>query len=323
MATDLLPRYEQLHPPPAALIPSYLDLFAPVLPEPDSDSDVVIARQPWGANLVNYASNSLSPSQTAAVYRAIATNQTVRTLLLTGNGSGVTDNSLPVLVRSLSINTTLTSLYLGSCSLTSTGGRMLGMILRSNHTLKKLVVSDNSLLPEGFAAFAHGLKGVPPPGQQQPATQTQQQQQEPEHVSSSLTYLDMSSNMATDDGTIVISSLLSSHYFPALEELLLNTNAITDVGGLMLVRAVESHPALRKLFLQENQMGVKSLKAFNAAVKGNGRLEVVDMVLNKRVEKAGAGVRHVDRRVKWKYGHGQRPHDGLRDFFLKWGPNTF
>ncbi|KAL2919301.1 hypothetical protein HK105_200944 [Polyrhizophydium stewartii] len=252
----------------------------PLAPLPD-----IIAQKPWNSDAVSYIGEQLSVDQMCTVLEHVGRNASVKKLYLAGNNVALTDEVMPILARSMRTNTTLTYLNLASCSLSTKGAAILGIILRSNVTLDTLLVQDNSLCEDGAAAFAKTLAG--PSRTAQNAT---------------LRTLNISGNAIMDSGFAALSHALIKSLV-GLRELYLVSNSLTDNSAMLLGHLVASHPALEMLFLQGNNFSNATVLAIDKVI--NPSLSLVSFLYNKKITLRSNSIVN-KKRIWWKPKHETR-----------------
>eukprot|EP00842_Homolaphlyctis_polyrhiza_P001461 jgi/Hompol1/2315/HPOL_002200-RA len=226
-----------------ALPPEYSS-HDPLAPLPD-----IIASRPWHTESVSYIGDQLTHDDMVTVLSHIAKNASVKKLYLAGNNASLSDEVMPVLYRSLRVNTTITYLNLASCAISSRGAAILGIVLRTNTTIDTLLLQDNSIVEEGAIAFAKSIGG--PSRSEQNLT---------------LKVLNLSGNAIMDSGFAplahgIIRSLVG------LKELHLGANALSDNSTMILSHLVLSHPSLQYLYLQGNRFTNSAVLAVDRVIK--------------------------------------------------------
>ncbi|KAI8815522.1 uncharacterized protein EV422DRAFT_373937 [Fimicolochytrium jonesii] len=248
------PTSEEQRPPPR-----YRTLYPSALNTAYDPDEPILRREDWIGETVAYVGAQLETDELEIVFNHLAGNKCVRFLYLGGNNGFLTDNVIPYLVRALRLNTTLTSLRLDRCSLGAPTAGMLGVALRSNHTLTSINLRDNAISAEGIQLFFQSLGSTP----------------------SSLTELDLSANTLTDEGAMLIA-VQAPVLLPRLESLTLDFNTLTDACIPHLARLLSTtHTTISQLSLSENRVSAHGADLLNTAIReSKGRVTRVALFVN-------------------------------------------
>ena len=184
---------------------------------------------------------------------------------------------------SLQNNTKLQSLKLKN--MTTEGGKLISEIVRTNKTLQRLDLSNNTLFDDGAVTIniSDGLKNnntlleinishnnITNKGTKNITEAIQ--------VNKILKKLNLSHNILSDDGATLISSCLKCNI--SLLELNISHNGITDKGTKEVAEAIEINSTLQNIDISRNHISVEGLVYFMKAVKNNCTLQVVNTTHN-------------------------------------------
>ena len=128
------------------------------------------------------------------------------------------------------------------------GAVALAVALHHNSTLKRLLLSGNSISDDGAVALAKAL-----------------------HHNSTLKRLDLDKNSISDDGTVALAEAL--HHNSTLKRLRLSNNSISDDGAVALAQALCHNSTLKVLRLSGNN---------NIGKKGTHQL-IESLAVNKSI----------------------------------------
>ncbi|KAF9956198.1 hypothetical protein BGZ72_002950, partial [Mortierella alpina] len=187
-----------------------------------------------------------------ALSKTLTTNTTLTTLDLRGNNIG-NDGAL-ALSEALKTNSTLSSLNLQYNSIGENGAQALAKALKTNKALTTLYLKGNSIGEKGAQALAEALK------------------------------TNKAFNSIGEKGAQALAEVLKSN--KALITLNLNRNSIGENGSLALSEALKTNSTLTSLNLQYNLIGEQGAQALCEALKTNSTLTTLDLKHNPIEENA-------------------------------------
>lgn len=95
-------------------------------------------------NVLYLMSSPLPPNSLQMLCKALSSNKTIKTFLLSGDDN-FTDEDIPHVCKMLSINTTLEQLYLDCSNITDFGEQQISEVLVQNNTLITLYINGSYL----------------------------------------------------------------------------------------------------------------------------------------------------------------------------------
>ncbi|CCW59765.1 unnamed protein product [Phytomonas sp. EM1] len=195
-----------------------------------------------------------------------------RTLVHVGLSSNdISHKGASAIASALEDNKTVVSLDLGARSgvnanhIGSQGAEALGKLLKVNQVLSKLDLGSNGLGPSGLSFLASSLI-----------------------ENNTLTHLNLSSNNLGRDGARILAKILECC---RLVHLSLERNALTDVGGHLIIQAIHSamrngESLLKYLDLKNNSLGEHSAKAIGKILPNATNLQSLILSSNEFGESA-------------------------------------
>lgn len=187
--------------------------------------------------------------------RAVRANCGLKVLKMEGNN--LTGKGTFILMAAMKFNENLEELYLSRNHLAPEDGQHLGNILRSNHTLRVLDVSDNNLQDSGIRYISAGIA----------------EQQE------GLRILNVSTNNLTHEGIHHISAMLPCT--KSLKELNISNNRFSDPGLFMLKLGVLANRSVEKLILAGTKITCEGAIALAEVLAESRYLTHVDLRENE------------------------------------------
>ena len=179
-------------------------------------------------------------------------------------GSGIDDLDAMKLAIALRDNTTVSSIDLGNCNLTSAGMISLFKTLRKNSTVRTLSLDGNRIGRKGAKAAADALRGS----------------------KLALRSLNLSGNKIGVDGARFLAVSLSSPDVCTLEHLDLGMNRIENEGAKEIALALYTNNKLKKLSLNGNGFGTDPAKMLATALNHNETLRSLNIRANPIGEEA-------------------------------------
>ncbi|XP_068699894.1 nucleotide-binding oligomerization domain-containing protein 2-like [Montipora foliosa] len=183
----------------------------------------------------------------------ITVNSTLTKLFLSDSCIG--DMGTSSLSKALTVNTSLTSLHLSRNSIGDEGASSLSHALAVNTSLTSLRLSRNSIGAEGATSLSLGLA-----------------------VNTSLTSLRLSRNSIGDEGATSLSQVLTRN--TSLTTLDLSHNSIHAEGAKSLSQALTRNTSLTTLHLSLNPIGAEGATSFAQALTVNTSLTTLDLSCN-------------------------------------------
>ncbi|XP_003385088.1 PREDICTED: protein phosphatase 1 regulatory subunit 37-like isoform X2 [Amphimedon queenslandica] len=187
--------------------------------------------------------------------RAVRANCGLRVLKMEGNN--LTGKGTFILMAAMKFNENLQEIYLSRNHLGPEDGQHLGNILRSNHTLRVLDVSDNNLQDSGIRYISAGIA----------------EQQE------GLYTLNISTNNLTADGIHHISAMLPCTR--TLRDLNISNNRFGDNGLFMLKLGILANRSVEKLVLSGTKVTCEGAIALAEVLAESRYLVHVDLRENE------------------------------------------
>jgi Ran GTPase-activating protein (RanGAP) involved in mRNA processing and transport len=220
------------------------------------------------------ACNDIGPSGGETLFRALATNNTVRTLEL-GSSSGINRNHIgprcgPALQALLQGNSCLQVLGLSGNGLGSGPMTHVHDGLRQNTSLRTLDLSSNSLGNDGCALLVQAFEAC------------------------GLSYVNLSRNKIGNAGAAVLASALQGDLL--LQRLNLSENCIAGRGAAVLADALLVNTTLEILDLAQNAIGKTGGVAVGNCLQKNWALNNLNLsrceVANEGATAVFSGLRH-------------------------------
>ena len=205
----------------------------------------------------------IGPAGGAALCDALSSNESLRSLNLTGNLFCNDVMGAPAVGRllagaSAAAGLGLTSLVCGDCALKTTSSVEVvlgGLRNGTNRSLQHLIVPSNSFGETTANLFAAALEAQP-----------------------QLLTLQLSGCSLSDATARLLGAVLANH--KGLQTLHLGQNDIRDAGAGALGRAIESNNALWELALNDNAIGPSGMNAIFTALRFNKSLAVLNLAGN-------------------------------------------
>ncbi|XP_060555228.1 leucine-rich repeat-containing protein 74A-like isoform X2 [Ruditapes philippinarum] len=201
---------------------------------------------------LNISKNFIGRDGFSAICRMLESNTTLKTLCVSGNQ--LTDSCAQCLIEGLKNNTSLTSLDLSGNGFGEQGGIYIGGALSLNEGLIDIDCSWNSFRNRGGAALLSSLaknrtievldlswNGLGSAGAEALKTALK--------INTTLKVLDLTNNRFNTKAAESISWGLSRN--TGLETLVLNMNPLKDAGVEAVLKAVEKHPNLHLLSIED------------------------------------------------------------------------
>jgi protein phosphatase 1 regulatory subunit 37 len=206
--------------------------------------------------------------------RAVRANCGLKVLKMEGNN--LTGKGTFILMAAMKFNENLQELHLSRNHLGPEDGQHLGNILRTNHTLRVLDVSDNNLQDPGIRYISAGI------AEQQEGlftlnVSTNNLTHEGIHhisamlpCSKSLRELNISNNRFGDNGLFMLKlGILANR---SVEKLSLSCTRITCEGAIALAEVLAESRYLIHVDLRENEIRIAGLMALSLAMRMNHKI---------------------------------------------------
>jgi Ran GTPase-activating protein (RanGAP) involved in mRNA processing and transport len=170
---------------------------------------------------------------------ALVKNDTIETLVFSGNNMSAQVNGAGCIADVLQKNTTLMNLEISNCQITPGGAVSIAGALVGSH-LQTLDISCNRIGNDGAKAFAYALE-----------------------VNTVLLELDISDCKIDDHACVLIADALKGNDKSGLMTLRLKNNLITDKGAKALLGLLNTNTSLKEIDIGDN----KSIKDTRIAVQ--------------------------------------------------------
>ena len=169
-------------------------------------------------------------------------------------GNDISVESIDLLFKGLSVNSSMRRLYMGGCRLTTSHCVCLGQLLRHPIHCKigELDLSGCSMTSDGVGEVVSGLSD-----------------------NHTLRELNLSGNQIGSEGAVAMATMLKRN--SSLETLLLYSCSIGSSGGVELGVALERNKTLRVLGLSENAIGDDGVRGLCVGLENNSSLEVLHL----------------------------------------------
>ncbi|XP_038160464.1 leucine-rich repeat-containing protein 45 isoform X3 [Cyprinodon tularosa] len=228
---------------------TYLQLCKEAGVEPQ-ESVVAQLQQSGGAHIsrLDLSGQSLTTGTCTVLSRALQSENVFTEVSL--SDCMLTEEGSNALLTGLFHNTSVESLDLKGNNLRSTGAELLGKLLGSNKTLRRLVLDWNALglWEEAFAVFCDGLAS-----------------------NATLTHLDLRNNQINHGGAAELA--LALRHNSTLEALDLRWNNVGLLGGRSLLEALQKNKSLVQLEMAGNNVPSDVLKALESTTGRNTERE--------------------------------------------------
>lgn len=198
--------------------------------------------------------NNLTTDLLEPLAYALQTNSSLTHLDISENTKIGNEGAIH-LATALSMNSTLTSLYLYDAGIEFDGARYLAASLAFNSTLQGLSLAINSITEKGAELFGSALE-----------------------VNSTLTELFLNATHKGSRGAVRIADALKTNSFLTL--LSLSANAIGDEGALALSEALIFNSTLLNLHLDHNKIKDDGCRAIATSLLTNTTLTDLDLSVN-------------------------------------------
>ena len=167
-------------------------------------------------------------------------------------GNDISVESIDSLCKALSANSSMRSLDMRHCHLTTSHCVCLGQLLRHpiHCEIEQLYLSSCSLTSDGVGEVVSGLND-----------------------NHTLRELVLNSNQIRSEGTVAVATMLKRN--SSLETLYLDSCSIDSSGGVELGAALERNKTLRKLWLSGNALGDDGVRGLCVGLENNSSLEVL------------------------------------------------
>lgn len=204
---------------------------------------------------LNLSCNDIGPSGGEALFRAVAGNNTVRTLEL-GSSSGINRNHIgprcgPALQMLLKSNSCLQLLGLSGNGLGAGPMTHLHDGLRLNTSLRTLDVSNNNIGNDGCAVLVEAFE------------------------SCGLSYVNLARNKIGNAGAAVLAAALQGDLL--LQRLNLSDNSVTGRGAVLLADALLVNTTLEAMDLGQNALGKAGGVAIGGCLNKNWALNSLNL----------------------------------------------
>ena len=222
-----------------------------------------------------------SGTSIAAFSQALTVNTSLTTLYLSGNFIGA--EGATSLSQALAVNTSLTTLELSDNSIGAEGATSLSQALAVNTSLTALDLSGNSIGAEGATSLSQALAVNTSLTTlnlswnfigAEGATSLSQALA----VNTSLTTLNLSRNCIGALGATSLSQALAVN--TSLTTLYLSRNSIGDLGATSLSQALAVNTSLTTLYLSDNSIGAEGATSLSQALAVNTSLTTLDLSNN-------------------------------------------
>lgn len=160
---------------------------------------------------------------------ALVKNDTIETLVFSGNNMSAQVNGAGCIADVLQKNTTLMNLKISNCQITPGGAERIAKALVGSR-LQTLVISCNRLGNDGAKAFAVALE-----------------------VNTVLLELDISDCKLDDNECVLIANALKRNVKSGLMILRLKNNLITDEGAKALLDLLKTNTSLKEIDIGDNK----------------------------------------------------------------------
>ena len=169
---------------------------------------------------------------------------------LTIGGNDISVESIASLCTALSANSSMWSLDMSNCQLTTSHCECLGQLLRHpiHCKIEELYLNSCDLTSDGVEEVVSGLSD-----------------------NHTLRELDLSRNQIRSDGAVAIATMLKTN--SSLETLYLDSCSIDSSGGVELGAALERNKTLRVLWLSGNALGNDGVRGLCVGLENNSSLE--------------------------------------------------
>ena len=175
--------------------------------------------------------------------------------------------SIDSLCKALSANSSMRSLDMSCCHLTTSHCVCLGQLLRHpiHCKIEELDLSGCGLTSDGVGEVVSGLSD-----------------------NHALRELELTSNQIGSKGAVVIATMLKTN--SSLERLWLDECSIGSSGGVELGRALERNKTLRELKLSGNALGDDGVRGLSEGLETNSSLEVLVLWRDKSLGEEGVSL---------------------------------
>ena len=182
-------------------------------------------------------------------------------------GNDISVKSIDSLCKALSANSSMRTLVMGSCHLTTSHCVCLGQLLRHpiHCKIERLYLDYCSMTSDGVGEVVSGLSD-----------------------NHTLRELDLSGNLIGSEGAIVMATMLKRN--SSLETLDLNRCDIGSSGGVELGAALERNKTLRELWLGGNAIGDDGVRGLCAGLENNSSLEDLGLRGDKSLGEEGVSL---------------------------------
>ena len=172
-----------------------------------------------------------------------------------------------LLCRALSDNSSMRSLDMNDCHLTTSHCECLGQLLRHpiHCKIEWLDLSYCSLTSDGVGELVSGLSD-----------------------NHTLRVLNLSGNQIRSDGAVAIATMLKTN--SSLEILYLDSCSIDTSGGVELGAALERNKTLRVLWLSRNALGDVGVRGLCVGLENNSSLQSLDLRFDKSLGEEGVSL---------------------------------
>ena len=175
--------------------------------------------------------------------------------------------SIGSLCRALSANSSMRTLDMNHCHLTTSHCVCLGQLLRQpiHCQIEMLDLAECGLTSDGVGEVVRGLSD-----------------------NHSLRELDLSGNRIGSEGAVAMAAMLKSNN--SLETLYLDSCGIGSSGGVELGAALERNKTLRVLYLSNNALGDDGVRGLSAGLENNSSLKELWLEYDKSLGEEGVSL---------------------------------
>ncbi|EGV93629.1 Protein NLRC3 [Cricetulus griseus] len=220
-------------------------------------------------------SNAIGPQGAKALADALKKNRTLTSLGLQSNM--IKDNGVMCMAEALVSNQTISILQLQKNLIGPTGAQRMADALKQNKSLKELMFSSNTIGDGGAMALAEALKGNQGlENLDSSLDQTAVSRTWDSHISSALSFIrSLQSNAISNTGVAVLMRALCVNQ--TLSSLNLQWNFIQAGAARALGQALQLNRTLTTLDLQVASIGTQGAQALGEALAVNRTLEILDL----------------------------------------------
>jgi Ran GTPase-activating protein (RanGAP) involved in mRNA processing and transport len=215
-----------------------------------------------GVSELNLSLEDIQPSEVKLIFKELADNTELTTLLMHDNSIGMDDEGSLDIANALVTNRALKTIGLDNNEINDTGILAIAAALNVNTVLTKLFVNGNAIGPDGAIALAETLRR-----------------------NSSLQVLELGQNCIGDNGTMAIADALKRNV--TLTKLDLVSNNIRDKGARAMLKTLKNYNSTLMVVKLEGNTAIAPvlLETVKRVLASRQALLVFLKQLNKPLEK--------------------------------------